>query len=78
VFLGGGPAENAEDPEAAAAIDSVPDELEEAAEVNFTEKAQAYFGNYFIKEGVSILLQEFNDAPVLLDSLLITYLQSEM
>ncbi|KAI7867901.1 Argonaute siRNA chaperone complex subunit Arb1-domain-containing protein [Mucor mucedo] len=56
------------------AIDSVPDELEEGVEVNFTEVAQVYFSNTFIRESRFISLQDFVDAPVLIDAFL-RYLQ---
>lgn len=56
------------------AIDSVPDELEEGVEVNFAEVAQVYFGNTFIRESRFISLQDFIDAPILIDAFL-RYLQ---
>lgn len=56
------------------AIDSVPDELEEGMEVNFSEVAQVYFGNTFIRESRFITMQEFIDAPNLIDAFL-RYLQ---
>lgn len=55
---------------AKAAIDTVPDELEEGVEVNFAEVAQVYFSNTFIRESRFISLQDFIDAPVLIDSFL--------
>lgn len=74
-------ADTPEDPEAAidfeaakTAIDDVPDELEEGVEVNFTEVAQVYFSNTFIRESRFISLQDFVDAPILIDSFL-RYLQ---
>ncbi|KAI8647791.1 Argonaute siRNA chaperone complex subunit Arb1-domain-containing protein [Parasitella parasitica] len=56
------------------ATDFVPDELEDGLEVNFTEVAQVYFGNTFIRESLFIGLQDFTDAPVLIDAFL-RYLQ---
>lgn len=56
------------------AIDEVPDELEEGVEVNFAEVAQVYFGNTFIRESRFISLQDFIDAPALIDAFL-RYLQ---
>lgn len=56
------------------AIDSVPDELEEGVEVNFSEVAQVYFSNTFIRESRFISLQDFVDAPILIDAFL-RYLQ---
>jgi hypothetical protein len=74
-------ADTPDDPEAAIdfeaakiAIDSVPDELEEGVEVNFTEVAQVYFSNTFIRESRFISLQDFVNAPILIDSFL-RYLQ---
>jgi hypothetical protein len=74
-------ADTPEDPEAVldfeaakTAIDSVPDELEDGLEVNFTEVAQVYFSNTFIRESRFISLQDFIDAPILIDSFL-RYLQ---
>jgi hypothetical protein len=65
-------ADTPDDPEAAIdfeaakiAIDSVPDELEEGVEVNFTEVAQVYFSNTFIRESRFISLQDFVNAPIL-------------
>ncbi|KAI9265543.1 Argonaute complex, subunit Arb1 [Helicostylum pulchrum] len=55
---------------AKAAIDTVPDELEEGVEVNFAEVAQVYFSNTFIRESRFISLQDFIDAPALIDSFL--------
>lgn len=52
------------------AIDSVPDELEEGVEVNFTEVAQVYFGNTFIRESRFISMQDFIDGPKLIDAFL--------
>lgn len=70
-------ADTPDDPEAAidfeaakSAIDDVPDELEEGVEVNFTEVAQVYFSNTFIRESRFISLQDFIDAPILIDAFL--------
>jgi hypothetical protein len=74
-------ADTPDDPEAVmdfeaakSAIDYVPDELEDGVEVNFTEVAQVYFGNTFIRESRFISLQDFINAPVLIDAFL-RYLQ---
>ncbi|CEJ03810.1 hypothetical protein RMCBS344292_17787 [Rhizopus microsporus] len=56
------------------AIDTVPDELEEGVEVSFSEVAQVYFGNTFIREGRFIAMQDFVDAPNIVDAFL-RYLQ---
>lgn len=56
------------------AIDIVPDELEDGVEVNFTEVAQVYFGNTFVRESLFIGMQDFIDAPALIDAFL-RYLQ---
>ncbi|KAI7903749.1 Argonaute siRNA chaperone complex subunit Arb1-domain-containing protein [Cokeromyces recurvatus] len=82
MFLGRATSADApDDPDAAidfeaakTAIDSVPDELEEGMEVNFTEVAQVYLGNTFIRESRFISLQNFIDAPNLIDAFL-RYLQ---
>ncbi|KAL7314236.1 hypothetical protein PS15m_005834 [Mucor circinelloides] len=70
-------ADTPDDPEAAVdfeaakvAIDVVPDELEEGVEVNFAEVAQVYFGNTFIRESLFIGMQDFIDAPALIDAFL--------
>ncbi|EIE79608.1 hypothetical protein RO3G_04313 [Rhizopus delemar RA 99-880] len=52
------------------AIDSVPDELEEGIEVSFSEVAQVYLGNTFIRESRFISMQSFIDAPNLIDAFL--------
>ncbi|KAI9498127.1 Argonaute siRNA chaperone complex subunit Arb1-domain-containing protein [Zychaea mexicana] len=56
--------------------DTVPnaDEDDEGLEVNFTEVAQVYLGNTFIRETRFIGQQDFIDAPVLIDAFL-RYLQ---
>ncbi|KAI8382297.1 Argonaute siRNA chaperone complex subunit Arb1-domain-containing protein [Blakeslea trispora] len=57
------------------AIDTVPDhEEEEGLEVNFTEVAQVYFGNTFIRHSRFTTMRDFIDAPVLIDAFL-RYLQ---
>ncbi|KAI8097838.1 Argonaute siRNA chaperone complex subunit Arb1-domain-containing protein [Gilbertella persicaria] len=74
-------ADTPNDPEAAidfeaakTAIDSVPDDSEEGLEVNFTEVAQVYFGNAFIRQSRFTTLRDFIDAPALIDAFL-RYLQ---
>ncbi|CEP10042.1 hypothetical protein [Parasitella parasitica] len=82
MFLGRSTSADApDDPEAALdfeaakiATDVVPDELEDGVEVNFTEVAQVYFGNAFIRNSLFIGLQDFIDAPNLIDAFL-RYLQ---
>ncbi|KAI8992501.1 Argonaute siRNA chaperone complex subunit Arb1-domain-containing protein [Pilobolus umbonatus] len=51
------------------AIDSVP-EMEEGMEVSFSEVAQVYFSNTFIRETKFIALQDFIDAPIVIDAFL--------
>ncbi|KAG2204090.1 hypothetical protein INT46_011102 [Mucor plumbeus] len=74
-------ADTPDDPDAAidfeaakTAIDIVPDELEDGVEVNFAEVAQVYFGNTFVRESLFIGMQDFIDAPALIDAFL-RYLQ---
>lgn len=74
-------ADTPEDPEAVIdfeaaklAIDTVPDELEEGVEVNFSEVAQVFFGNTFNRSSRFIRLQDFIDGPILIDAFL-RYLQ---
>ncbi|ORE01155.1 hypothetical protein BCV72DRAFT_83581 [Rhizopus microsporus var. microsporus] len=56
------------------AIDTVPDELEEGVEVSFSEVAQVYLGNTFIRENRFIAMQNFIDTPNIIDAFL-RYLQ---
>ncbi|KAI8138685.1 Argonaute siRNA chaperone complex subunit Arb1-domain-containing protein [Fennellomyces sp. T-0311] len=50
--------------------DVVADDDDEGLEVNFTEVAQVYLGNTFIRESLFIGMQDFIDAPVLIDAFL--------
>jgi hypothetical protein len=50
--------------------DAVPDEEEEGIEVSFSEVAQVYFGNVFIRRSRFISLQDFTDSPTIIDAFL--------
>ncbi|KAI9281834.1 Argonaute siRNA chaperone complex subunit Arb1-domain-containing protein [Sporodiniella umbellata] len=68
------PEDEADYQDAKLTIDSVPDDFDGEMEVNFTEVAQVYFGYTFIRETRFITMQEFIDAPNLIDAFL-KYLQ---
>ncbi|KAI8878195.1 hypothetical protein K501DRAFT_228853 [Backusella circina FSU 941] len=50
--------------------DVAPDEEEEGIEVSFSEVAQVYFGNAFIRRSRFISLQDFTDSPNIIDAFL--------